>query len=602
MGLIRMAVSSGALARAWKPPPKVALAALALVLAWQGSAGAANSFAQPIRVVHFRGETVRAPASWPVIRLAERPRTCVRLDRRAVYLGRPGANQRCPAGAIGRRRAILVDPGARARAARLRAQASRIPSAHLSAASAYTGLGFDACTAPSQRTMSAWGASPYRAIGVYIGGLNRGCSQPNLTASWVAAQIAAGWNLIPTYVGLQAPTSSCGSCAKLSASSAVAQGSAAATDAVEAARVAAIGPGSPIYFDMESYTRTTSASNAVLAFLAAWTSQLHALGYESGVYSSGASGIADLVDELGSGYQEPDNLWSANWNGRATAADPYVPSTAWTGHRIHQYAGGHDESYGGVTINIDNNYLEGGAAGTAAPGAGPKGRLEAVSSPRPGQVSISGWAFDPSVPTQPLAIRAYIGESGRGIPYELGPIASQARSDVALSHRSAGPAHGFNVSFPVVASGRQRVCVHALGVGEGSDRVLGCRTVGIRVPIAISEIRATRRAIWVNLRCQWPAGTQCPGQILLRADVRLYDTVGRGKRRVTTTRTIHARLARRTFNLTGGGSHAFSVHLSRRGRQLTRGATQLRAQLLVAIPGGQRGRGLTLTPGRGLPR
>jgi hypothetical protein len=602
MGLIRMVVPSGALARASKSPPKVALAALALVFAWQGSAGTANSFAAPTKAVHFRGETVSVPVSWPVIRLAEHPHACVRLDRRAVYLGRPGADQRCPANAIGRRRAILVDPGARARAARLRAQASRVPSAHLFAASAYTGLGFDACAAPSPRAMSAWGTSPYRAIGVYIGGLNRGCSQPNLTASWVAAQVAAGWNLIPTYVGLQAPTSSCGSCAKLSASSAAAQGSAAATDAVEAARAVAIGPGSPIYFDMESYTRTTSASSATLAFLAAWTSQLHALGYESGVYSSGASGIADLVDQLGSGYLEPDDLWSANWNGRATASDPYVPSTAWTGHRIHQYAGGHDESYGGVSINIDNDYVEGGTAGTAVPGADPKGRLEAVSSPRPGQVSISGWAFDPSLPTQPLAIRAYVGEGKRGVPYELGPIASQAREDVALSHRSAGPAHGFAASFPVVASGKQRVCVHALGVGEGSDRVLGCRTVGIRVPIAISQIRATQRAIWVNLHCQWPAGTQCPGQILLRANVRLYKTVRGGKGRVVTTKTIHARLARRTFELTGGSSHAFSVHLSSRGRLLTRGATQLRAQLLVAIPGGSKGRGLSLTPGRGLPR
>lgn len=555
------------------------------------------------RTVHFAGRTVGVPASWPVIRLAERPRTCVRLNRRVVYLGSPGAEQRCPAGAIGRRRAILIDPGARARAARQRARASRLPPAHLSAASAYTGLGFDACSAPSRGAMSAWGSSPYRAIGVYIGGTNRGCSQPNLTAGWVSSQVAAGWHLIPTYVGLQAPTSSCGSCARLSPSSAAAQGAADASDAVEGARAVAIGPGSPIYFDMESYTRTTSASKATLAFLAAWTNQLHALGYQSGVYSSGASGIADLVDELGSGYTEPDHLWSANWNGHASASDPYVPSTAWAGHRIHQYAGGHDESYGGVTINIDNDYVEGGTGGSPLAGTEPKGRLEAVASPLPGQVSISGWAFDPSAPTAPLAIRAYVsGDGGRGVPYELGPIASLARSDVALSHSSAGPAHGFDVSFPVVASGRQRVCVYAIGAGEGSDRALGCRAVGIRVPIAVSPIRATQKALWVNLRCQWPAGTQCPGQILLRGNVRLYTTVRRGRRRFTKTRTIHARLAHRSFELSGGGSHAFSIHLSSRGRLLTRGATQLHAQLLIAIPGGSKGRGLTLTPGRGLPR
>src|SRR5258707_5691833 len=168
------------------------------------------------KTIHFGGEAVAVPAGWPVYRLAERPRMCVRLDRKAVYLGRPGAHQRCPASVLGRRRAIVVDPGARARAARARGRASRVSPAHLSAASGYTGLGFDACTAPSRRSMSAWASSPYRAIGVYIGGLNRGCSQPNLTASWVEEQTAAGWSLIPTYVGLQAPTSRSSSCAKLS--------------------------------------------------------------------------------------------------------------------------------------------------------------------------------------------------------------------------------------------------------------------------------------------------------------------------------------------------------------------------------------------------
>jgi hypothetical protein len=557
------------------------------------------------KTVQFRGQRVAVPDGWPVIRLAEHPRACARLDRKAVYLGRPGANQRCPAGAIGRRRAILVDPGARARAARERARASRVAPAQLSAAD-FTGLGFDACTAPSRRSMSAWGKSPYRAIGIYIGGVNRGCSQPNLTASWVADHVAAGWHLIPTYVGLQAPTSSCGSCAKLSASSAASQGTAAASDAVAAARAVAIGPGSPIYFDMESYSRSSSASGATLAFLAAWTARLHALGYDSGVYSSGASGIADLAAKLGGGYLEPDELWFANWNGRASAApDPYVPAGAWIGHRIHQYAGGHNETYGGVTINIDNDYVEGSTAGTTVAGdEDPRGRLDFAASPRPGQVRVAGWTFDPNAPTQPLAIRAVVGgKQGRrgAVPYQLGPVAVQARSDVAISHPVAGPAHGFDVSFPVVASGPQRVCVYAVDVGPGSDKALGCRRVGIRVPISLSRIRGTRKALRVRLACQWPAGTQCPGQIVLRTKRRVRRVVRRRGRRVVRTRTVMVRIARRPFRLSGGRAHAFSIRLSRRGRRLTRGASKLRAQLLVAIPGGRKGHALTLRRGHGLP-
>ncbi|MGH3847493.1 MAG: glycoside hydrolase domain-containing protein, partial [Pseudonocardiaceae bacterium] len=186
---------------------------------------AATAPAASAKALSFGGETVRVPDSWPVYRLAQHPGMCVRLDRRAVYLGSPSANQRCPAtAAVGRRRAILVDPAAdRARGSAL-AVAPRPLASASAGGSVFTGLGFDACSAPSSKAMAAWEDSPYRGIGVYIGGANRACSQPNLTASWVAAQTAAGWHLIPTYVGLQAPTSSCSSCAKLSSTQATAQG------------------------------------------------------------------------------------------------------------------------------------------------------------------------------------------------------------------------------------------------------------------------------------------------------------------------------------------------------------------------------------------
>jgi hypothetical protein len=567
---------------------RVALCVLALAAVLPAGAQA--------KTVHFGGQVVDVPAGWPVFRLAERPHMCVRLDRKAVYLGRPGSAQRCPAGAMGKRRAILVDPGARA----ARAHASRAARARISAASSYTGLGFDACTAPSRRSMSAWAVSPYRAIGVYIGGLNRGCTQPNLTASWVSEQTAAGWHLIPTYVGLQAPTSSCSSCAKLSASTSTAasQGSEAANDAVNQARIAGIGEGSPIYFDMESYSRTSSASNATLTFLAAWTARLHALGYVSGVYSSGASGIADLAAKYGSSYLEPDALWFANWNGRASAAsDPYVPAGAWAGNRIHQYAGGHDETYGGVTIDIDNDYVEGGTAGGTSASDNPRGSFELAGSPAPGQVQISGWAFDPNSPQTPVSIRAYLGGKageGNASSYELGPIASLERADLSLLFPRAGTAHGFDASFPVVGSGRQRLCVYALDIGPGADRLLGCRRVGVPVPISLQGARAAGNAVRVTVRCEWPTGIACPGQILVRARVPQRFAISRRGRVVVRTRMVRRAIARRGFHLTGGSSHTFRLGLGPRGHLLAQTQSSPRAGLLVAIPGGRVGQQLRL--------
>jgi Rv2525c-like, glycoside hydrolase-like domain len=445
------------------------------------------------KVLRFHGHEAMVPASWPVFKLSRHPGMCVRLDRRAVYLGAPAANQRCPAHAVGRRQAILIDPGAATRAARspqLPVPSRALPRATTSAATVgFTGLGFDACATPSARTMSAWSVSPYRAIGVYIGGVNRACSQPNLTPSWVSTEVAAGWHLIPTYVGLQSPTSSCSSCAKLSSNQATAQGTAAASDAVSRAQSVAIGPGNPIYFDMESYTRTSSASGATLTFLAAWTSRLHALGYLSGVYSSSASGIADLAGQIDFGYELPDDIWIANWNGQAGTADPYVPSNAWARHqRLHQYRGGHNETYGGVTINIDNDFVDGATVGAATP--------------------------------------------PQSIP-----------------------------------------------------------------PLTVAHVKAIAGTVRLWVRCGWSAGTSCPGQIIVRARVRVPIRARRGARGVR-TKVIRVAVARRTFRLAGGRSHTFRVALNARGRPLLRESGKLKGQLLVAIPGARDTRAVQLRRAR----
>jgi hypothetical protein len=372
------------------------------------------------RTVGFHGYRIAVPAGWPVYDLARRPLTCVRFDRHAIYLGTPSANQRCPAHAVGRTGAILVMP-LRAGAARARAPSGellRTPGSSASFTSAgvrviatwsrdrglvaralrhrltsnaaatrthprprgprarpaeavYGGSGFDACTAPSSSTMTAWGSSPYRAIGVYIGGVNEACSQPSLTTAWVSAEVSAGWHLIPTYVGLQGAGSCGGSCATITPSQATAQGRAAASDAVTQAQALGIGAGNPLYNDMEQYTTGGANSAAVLAYLAGWTDQLHADGYLSGVYSSAASGITDLVRVNGSGYSEPDDVWIAHWDDQATTSDSYVPSSDWSDHqRIRQYQGDHRVTYGGVTLDIDSDYLDGATADTAGAAAG----------------------------------------------------------------------------------------------------------------------------------------------------------------------------------------------------------------------------------------
>jgi hypothetical protein len=236
-------------------------------------------------------------------------------------------------------------------------------------AGVYTGYGFDTCSAPSLGALNAWAASPYRAVGVYIGGVNRACADGNLSASWVASAVSTGWSLLPLYVGLQAPCVSQASLQNISsnATTASSQGVSAADDV--AARAAAFGlpSGSPVYFDMEGYKTTDAACTKVVqAFVTGWVGELRAQGYVAGVYGSAASTIRDIASLGGS---MPDDVWIANWNGNASVfGDPYVSDSLWPNHqRIHQYKGGHKETYANVTLNIDSNFVDAAVVGGVVP-------------------------------------------------------------------------------------------------------------------------------------------------------------------------------------------------------------------------------------------
>jgi Domain of unknown function (DUF1906) len=594
------------------------MGALLLLLAFATAVGPARAAeggahrGAGTRAVHFDGREVRVPAGYGVVRVGAHSRTCVRLDRRVVYLGAPSEEQSCPAGPIlGKRRAIVVAPYRKHRAAPdprslVRPRVAHASTAHASATpatasvggSVFTGLGFDTCSAPSSKAMAAWGESPFRGVGVYIGGENSACSQPNLSASWVSAQTTAGWHIIPTYVGLQATTSSCSSCAKMTTVAAGIQGAAAAEDAVAEATTIGIGAGSPIYFDMESYSPTTTATKAVLTFLEAWTTTLHQLGFQSGVYSSSGSGIADLAAQVGTGYPLPDDIWIANWNNLESTVDPVVPETAWANHqRIHQYRGGHNDTYGGITINVDSDYVDGATVGVGTPPVGesdPIGSLELTGSPVPGQLRVKGWALDPDAPTETLSINVYVGgrEGQKGVEgYELGAIANLSRPDVAASHTTAGPAHGFDTRVVTVKSGPEPVCVYAVNVPVGANRLLGCRTTTIPVAITLSGLRATRSGIAVNVTCAWPAGTACPGHLGLRATFKVATP---RRRKAPRIHTVTRSLGSRSFNLTGAKWHRFVVPLSASGRKLLLERGKLHTQLIAAIPGGQRTAGLPI--------
>jgi hypothetical protein len=208
---------------------------------------------------------------------------------------------------------------------------------------------------------------------VYIGGANRACAQPNLTPTWITNQWSKGWRLLPIWVGPQAP---CTSLRTTTFSSdptwAAIQGLVEGQAAADAATALGLGWLTPIYFDLEGYPRGGACSTAVQAFLQGWVHQLNSLGYQAGMYSSLCSGILDAAATASDPTQlKLQGIWIAAWNntpniyGFTACGSPATSSNTlsdsfWNDHqRVHQYVGGHNETYGGVTINIDTNAVDG---------------------------------------------------------------------------------------------------------------------------------------------------------------------------------------------------------------------------------------------------
>lgn len=235
-----------------------------------------------------------------------------------------------------------------------------------------SGFGFDQCRTPSQDAMDVWHArSPFRAVGIYMSGSLRFChEQPNLTPEWVRTQLLAGWRLLPIHLGRQAACSTRARYQGRLISANPADAYAAARDqgrdearvAIAAAQRLGIAKRSTIFYDLESFPITTAACrNSALWFLAAWTNRLKTGGYVSGVYSSASTGIKMLDDQRvvpGNTIPLPTYIWIADWNQTANTSSTYIRPDGWPGRRLHQYRGGHDETYGGVTINIDSTVLD----------------------------------------------------------------------------------------------------------------------------------------------------------------------------------------------------------------------------------------------------
>lgn len=225
---------------------------------------------------------------------------------------------------------------------------------------------FDKCGLPEVWKMQEWwDSSPYEVFNLYLGGISFGCKNNPLDAVWARKVAEQGWTFIHTWVGPQAPCTNYIYRMSDNKNTAYNEGRAEAQAAAEAAYNLGFFGDVIIYYDLEAYGQdVASCHNAVRFFLNGWTERLHELGFKSGAYGASCSSYmtkwADVSPPL-------DDVWIANWY-TPYAYDPdasvynaaCLSNSLWDNHeRLRQYAGGHTETWGGVSITVDSNVLDG---------------------------------------------------------------------------------------------------------------------------------------------------------------------------------------------------------------------------------------------------
>ncbi len=227
--------------------------------------------------------------------------------------------------------------------------------------------GFDACHLPTIAEMQTWrNASPYSFYALYMGGIHLPSFCARADAAWVKAVHQQGWSFMPTWVGPQAPCTEY--TYRINSDPVIAYTEGRQEAASASAAAATLGltnygwGGTIIYYDLEPYgVSSPECRQPVAAFMNGWVERLGELGNLSGGYGSRNSYVADWATIV----HVPNDAWPASWY--TTNYDPNATvfgitwlEGLWINHqRIRQYAGGHNETWGGITFNIDTDVADG---------------------------------------------------------------------------------------------------------------------------------------------------------------------------------------------------------------------------------------------------
>ncbi|GAA4628995.1 hypothetical protein [Cellulomonas oligotrophica] len=196
----------------------------------------------------------------------------------------------------------------------------------------------------------------------------------------------------------------------------------------------------------------------------------------------------------------------------------------------------------------------------------PVGRIDAVATSA-GQITVSGWTFDPDVDD---SLRVHVYVDGKVVK---GATADLTRTDVARAY-GVGDAHGYRVTVPAT-DGRRTVCVYAMDANSGpTNPKIGCKTVTVTNTRPTGALDAVTNAGGLVTVKGWALDPDTSASI--RVHVYVDGKVVKGISASTTRNDISRR-----FGL--GAQHGFSTTVTP-----GTGAHQVCAYAIDATGGGSR--------------
>ncbi len=132
-----------------------------------------------------------------------------------------------------------------------------------------------------------------------------------------------------------------------------------------------------------------------------------------------------------------------------------------------------------LDYNGDGNTQIGTTRTVTVTGSQPSGRIDACAG-GVGQITISGWAYDPDATAQSIGVQVKIYESNGTTLYKTVDLtADRQRNDINNTYNITGQ-HGYSAAIDIDNSGTFKVMVYAIDTnGDGNPQIGSTQTVNV---------------------------------------------------------------------------------------------------------------------------